>query len=283
MRFSVLGSGSSGNSSFLQSDNFGLLIDVGFGPRQMKQRLNSIGCTWDDVTAVLITHTHRDHWNDKSFKKILQHQVPIYCHGSHMASFRNKCPSYSDLKLGGWLRTFKEDKKLDLGSGIECYPIEVSHDGGRTFAHRIEFGGDLFGDPWSVGYVTDLGTWDDSTAKHFANSSVLAIEFNYDDRMQQVSARPQYLIDRVLSDHGHLSNEQAAAFLKKIIEYSQIASLQNVVQLHLSRECNRPQIALAAAREVLVDMDMEIPVVASQQDAAVEIVGPKIKSQVTSN
>ena len=62
-RFTVLASGSSGNSSLLEVDGFGLLLDIGLGPRQLASRLITSGRSWQNVQAVLLTHTHGDHWN----------------------------------------------------------------------------------------------------------------------------------------------------------------------------------------------------------------------------
>src|SRR5437879_4785364 len=61
------------------------------------------------------------------------------------------------------------------------------------------------------------------------------------------------LIRRVLGDHGHLSNHQAAALLMEVLGRSAAGRLRHVVQLHLSRHCNRPELARKAAGKILRD------------------------------
>jgi hypothetical protein len=82
---------------------------------------------------------------------------------------------------------------------------------------------------------------------------VLALEFNHDVAMQYASGRSPRLIARVLGDRGHLSNAQAAELLREVLRRSATGRLQHVVQLHLSRDCNRPRLAVAAAGAILTE------------------------------
>jgi phosphoribosyl 1,2-cyclic phosphodiesterase len=83
VRFSVLASGSAGNASFLQVDGFGLLIDIGIGPRLIASRLASIGASWQKVNAALLTHTHGDHWKERCLRHLAAMRIPLYCHPRH--------------------------------------------------------------------------------------------------------------------------------------------------------------------------------------------------------
>jgi hypothetical protein len=80
---------------------------------------------------------------------------------------------------------------------------------------------------------------------------VLAVEFNHDVVMERRSGRPRSLIKRVLSAHGHLSNEQAAALVGAVARRSERGRLRHLVQLHLSRDCNRPSVARAAVQGLM--------------------------------
>src|SRR5205807_6237403 len=64
LRFTVLASGSGGNASLVESDGAGVLIDAGLGPRQLAGRFADSGLSWSAVHAVVLTHTHTDHWKD---------------------------------------------------------------------------------------------------------------------------------------------------------------------------------------------------------------------------
>jgi hypothetical protein len=91
----------------------------------------------------------------------------------------------------------------------------------------------------------------------FDGVTVLGLEFNHDVRMQLASRRPEMLIRRVLGDHGHLSNDQAVQFLRNLLDRCG-DRLGHVVQLHLSRECNRPAVAAAAGRSALAGTAVQL-------------------------
>jgi hypothetical protein len=126
---------------------------------------------------------------------------------------------------------------------------------------------DLFGQPSVMAYAADLGTWGPELAKEMSNVDLLALEFNHDVAMEYASGRSSHLISRVLGDEGHLSNEQAAALLHEVLRVSAPGRLRHLVQLHLSRDCNRPALALAAARTVLSAWPAPVEVyIASQHE-----------------
>ena len=83
LRFTVLASGSGGNASLVEAANFGVLIDAGIGPRMLSQRLTAVGQSWASVHAVLLTHTHSDHWKDRTFAHLHRRGIPLYCHAHH--------------------------------------------------------------------------------------------------------------------------------------------------------------------------------------------------------
>ncbi len=129
---------------------------------------------------------------------------------------------------------------------MRCLPLELRHDGGPTFGFHFSGQADLFGPAWAVGYAADLGSWDGDLAAALSDVDLLALEFNHDVAMQRSSGRRPQLIARVLGDDGHLSNEQAAALFRATLGRSTQRRLRTLVQLHLSRECNRPHLAQRA-------------------------------------
>ena len=137
-------------------------------------------------------------------------------------------------------------------------PLSVSHDCGATCGFRIEGPEGLFGPSWAIGYVADLGTWDQDLANALADVDLLALEFNHDETMQRSSGRPRFLIDRVLGDEGHLSNRQATALVHACREASALPCLRYLVTLHRSQQCNSSELVLTAARETIGDADFEI-------------------------
>jgi phosphoribosyl 1,2-cyclic phosphodiesterase len=252
-RFTVLASGSAGNASLLQADEFGVLIDAGLGPRQLGWRLGAVGLSWRHVHAVLLTHTHSDHWKARTLAQLRRLRVPIYCHLSHHDSLRAYAAEFASLCDDDLVRPYDEGETLALSPTLTCLPFSLQHDGGATFGFRFEGSADFYGKAWALAYAADLGSWTPELARVLADVDLLALEFNHDVYLEQTSGRSPYLIARVLGDEGHLSNAQAASLLDAVLRLSTPGRLRQVVQLHLSRECNRPELAAEAAHTVLAE------------------------------
>jgi ribonuclease BN (tRNA processing enzyme) len=264
LRFTVLASGSGGNAALVQSNDFGLLIDLGLGPRQLAARFAAAGLHWSAVRAVVLTHTHTDHWKDRTLAHLHKHGIPLFCHPEHCPVLRLYSPAFTGLENAGLVNSYVGGADMPLAPGMRCRPIAVRHDGGPTFGFRIEGGGDLFGSAPALAYAADLGSWDEGLIDHLADVDLLAVEFNHDVRMERLSGRSYQLIARVLGDEGHLSNEQAATLVRAVLARSQPPRVKHLVQLHLSRECNRPGLAQQAAQAVLDGTD--IALCTAQQD-----------------
>jgi phosphoribosyl 1,2-cyclic phosphodiesterase len=246
LQFTVLASGSAGNASLLEADGFGLLLDAGLGPRLLASRLRAIGASWRRVQAVLLTHTHTDHWNDRTFAHLAKLGIPLYCHEEHQRALRTDSPAFAALESAGLVRGYEVDGPLPLAAGLASRPFRLCHDGGLTCGFRFEGTTDGLGPDWALGYATDLGSWQPELARRLASVDVLALEFNHDVALERSSGRSPRLIARVLGDHGHLSNLQAAALVRQILNLSEPGRLRHLVQMHLSRDCNRPGLAVEA-------------------------------------
>ncbi len=266
LRFTVLASGSGGNASLVEADGFGLLIDVGLGPRQLAARLTAAGSSWSAVQAVLLTHTHSDHWKDRTLAHLCRRRIPLYCHADCQADLRRFSPAFMELASAGLVRPFDAGEELVVAQGLGCRPLPLRHDSGATFGFRIEGARDLFGQAAAVGYVADLGCWDEALADALADVDLLAVEFNHDLAMELASGRSPRLIDRVLGDEGHLSNTQGAALVRAVLSRSEIGRVRHVVQLHLSRQCNRPTLAREAAKAMLDKFAFPVEVHTARQD-----------------
>jgi phosphoribosyl 1,2-cyclic phosphodiesterase len=268
MRFTVLASGSRGNASLLEAGGFGVLLDAGLGPRLLAARLADAGLSWGDIHALVLTHTHTDHWNDRTLAHLRRRNLPLYCHAGHHAALQAYSPAFTSLRAANLIRPFSAGDALELAPGLRCQPLPVRHDGGPTFGFRFEAAPDLFGATCSLAYLADLGCWDDVLASSLADVDVLALEFNHDVALEYASGRSARLIARVIGDEGHLSNEQAAGLLREVLRLSVPGRLKHVIQLHLSQDCNRPHLAFAAARAVLDGHGHEAEVHTASQDEA---------------
>lgn len=271
-RFTVLASGSGGNASLLEHDGFGLLIDCGLQPRLLTSRLRSVGASWERVSAVLLTHTHTDHWKDATLAELRARRVPMYAHPEHYA-FMERAASFATFRAAGLAREYAEGRAFGLTQTLTCLPVRVSHDSAPTFAFRVD-GHDALGPApaWSVGYASDLGCGSPELVEAFAGVDVLALEYNHDELMERASPRPKFLVDRVLGDLGHLSNKQAAELTAAVAGRSGEGFPSHLVQLHLSKDCNRPELAAVAGREALVALNPATEVITARQDSAAKSV-----------
>jgi phosphoribosyl 1,2-cyclic phosphodiesterase len=131
------------------------------------------------------------------------------------------------------------DQPFEPIPGLQFEPIHVPHDWAGTHAFVIE------GFGCRIGYATDLGRVTDELIERFCDLDLLAVESNYDRRMQFDSARPWFLKQRITGGRGHLSNEQALEFVKRVLTRCERLGRrlpEHVVLLHRSLECNCPRL-----------------------------------------
>jgi phosphoribosyl 1,2-cyclic phosphodiesterase len=211
--------------------------------------LNQCGAQSEHIAGALLTHTHSDHVKKASLTWLARHGIPLYCHDGHLQSLR-RWPEVHVLEGKGLLRIYDDRPWIGpLGMRIEAFP--VSHDDGATHGFRIELRVKRSQKVRALGYMADSGIWTEAHAEVLADVDVLAVEFNHDVELQRASGRPFHLIDRVLGDKGHLSNEQGAALVCEVLARSRRGTVHSLVLLHLSEQCNRPELALAAANQAL--------------------------------
>jgi len=230
VRFAVLGSGSSGNATLME---FGdgvsrrrILLDAGLSPRDTGRRLARFGVTIDDLDAILLTHLDRDHFRPTWARACERHDIRVHLHRRHFRVIAG------DRSWRGRVAPFDDDG-FELDGGVAVEPVRLAHDALGTVGYVLQSGAVRFG------FATDLGRVSDLLLERFINLDALAIESNYDRRMQLTSSRPGALKSRIMGGSGHLSNVQALEAVLHIAERSQ---LRRVALLHLSRQCNDPSV-----------------------------------------
>jgi len=233
MKFCVLGSGSKGNATYLESGGTSILIDAGMSGKELDKRLSAIGVELSAIDAILVTHEHNDHIQGVG---ILSRRacIPVYANSatfSAAAKIVNRLFSYNEFETGG---TF-------FFRNLEIHPFSISHDTEDPVGFRISDG------EVSFGYCTDTGKVSRLMLHRLASCQALVLESNHDIEMLQNGTYPPYMKQRIRSSQGHLDNTQTAIFLKELVH----KKLQHVVLAHLSEENNHPEIAFHAAAEAL--------------------------------
>lgn len=234
LRFSVLGSGSGGNSSVLQWAGRSMLIDAGFGPRTTARRLRAAGIDLADLTAVCVSHFDRDHFRPTWMAALLQYRIKLLLHRWHLGDFE-RLPGARLLGRAGLLHVF-DSQPFEVMASLTGTAVRLPHDMKGTTGFLFESAGGR------VGYATDLGHVPAELIHRFAGVDLLAIESNYDPQMQMQSGRPVFLKRRIMGGRGHLSNEQAFDAVRRIVDASPAGCPQHIVLLHRSRQCNCPYV-----------------------------------------
>src|SRR5262249_32725380 len=229
LRYTVLASGSAGNASLIQTSVAGILLDGGLGPQELTARLAQAALSPDSIRAMLLTHTHTDHWKDRTLAWLHKRGVPLYCHAGHHAVLTRQSPAFREMLESGLVRPFAADQDFTPVLGLTCRPFPVRHDSGATFGFRVEGPADLLGRRAAVGSAAARGTWSMPVVEALSDVDLLAVEFNHALELERNSSRPAILIARVLGDEGHLSNDQAAALLRAVLARSTPNRLRHVV------------------------------------------------------
>jgi ribonuclease BN (tRNA processing enzyme) len=259
---SVLASGSRGNAALIATESFGVLIDCGLPPKTLSERLAASGHAWPNIHAVVLTHTHTDHWNRSTLSHLHRYRIPLFLHAAHHESLQELSPEYGKLVQAKLVRLYQDATPFGLGDTLACTPLCVPHDSYPTFAFRIDC--HTPDGVWSIGYASDLGEPPPQLHELFRHVDLLAIEFNHDVPMQKASGRSSFLINRVLGKNGHLSNEQAAQWMQQHLQHDG-NRLRTLIQLHLSRDCNTPALAVAAIEPILQSAPA-VRLITAQQD-----------------
>lgn len=252
----VLASGSGGNAALLATPRTKVLIDAGIGPRVLAGRLAEMGLTVADLDAVLITHLHHDHLRPPTLQPFIRHKVNVCCHQNHIRPLARRGEQARRLAQAGLLWAFEE--KPFRVCEVEVQPMALPHDdegGSFGFVFTLPNGRRAH----RVGYLTDLGHLPPRLLEFLKDLDILALEHNHDPGLLAASGRPERLKARIRGRFGHLSNEQAACVLWKVLERSSRVP-RHLLLMHLSRECNRPELPVRKASEVLSALGAETQV-----------------------
>jgi phosphoribosyl 1,2-cyclic phosphodiesterase len=233
MRFASLGSGSRGNGLLVQQGRTTLLVDCGFGLREVRERLERLGLAPQELTAVVVTHEHGDHLGGV-VRLAGKYALPVYLtHGTWTEASRTSIGQVD-------VRVFDSHVAFPLGD-LEVSPFPVPHDAREP----VQF---VFSDGTRrLGLLTDTGCITTHVVRMLSGCDALVLECNHDPDLLEAGAYPIALKRRIAGDYGHLSNADAARLLAE----TERGRLQHVVAAHLSEQNNRPELARTALSDAL--------------------------------
>ena len=226
MRFALLGSGSRGNATLIESGSTRLLVDCGFSVKETERRLGRLGLEAGSLSAILVTHEHNDHITGVG-ALARKYRLPVWLTpGTHSRGKTGEVPvqhflnCHADFAIG------------DIG----IHPFPVPHDAREPCQFVFNDGSRR------LGLLTDTGRSTPHIEEQLGSCDALILECNHDAQMLMDGPYPPSLKQRVGGGLGHLSNAQAAALLAGI----EAGALQHIVAAHLSEQNNRPELAAAA-------------------------------------
>ncbi len=230
MQVTVLGSGSAGNCTLIETDATAILVDAGLSSRQIAHRLALIGRNIDLINGILLTHEHSDH--TRALGVLCKEKtIPVYANRL-TAEALVTAPEGNEFKKISW-RLFSTGSRFEVGD-LSIESFSVPHDAYDPVGFTIRCG------DTAVGLATDLGHATKLVVERLRTMDALVIESNHDMKLlREDTARPWALKQRIMSRHGHLSNDAAATLTTEVMS----DRLRHVFLAHLSRDCNRPELA----------------------------------------
>ena len=227
MRFASLGSGSKGNSTVVESDTACVMVDCGFGLRNACTRLERIGKSPADLTAIIVTHEHSDHWKGIGALSA-KYNIPVYLSAGSLKA--------KEIQSGEALFNCIDSHKDFYVGDICIKPVPVPHDAREPIQYILSNG------KVQLGILTDLGHFTPHVVSSYSKCDALLLECNYDDDMLLDGPYPRFLKDRVSGMFGHLSNRQAADLLLAL----DLSRLKTLVIGHISAKNNDVSLIKAA-------------------------------------
>ncbi len=246
IRFTVLGSGSTGNSVLITTDETRVLVDAGMSARETVRRMALMGEDPARLDGIIVTHEHGDHAG--GLRVLLKSlPCPVYISGETREAYIRERDGGSEepRRRADVLR----DRTIEITSScefrigeIDFHPFTVPHDAADNFGFTAEYAGVRIATIMDFGHVTTL------VREHLRGCAAIVIESNHSrDMLKACDVYPWELKQRILSRNGHLSNEDVAEWLKDGFD----GTASHIVLAHLSQRANNPFLAKITAEEAL--------------------------------
>ena len=234
-RFCSLFSSSSGNCTYIGSSDGGVLIDAGVSARQITAKLDGIGVSPAEISAIFITHEHTDHVSGLRVFASKNH-IPVYTRAGTLRALEKAGIANCSFDI-----SVVPEEGMESG-GQFIVPFETSHDSAESCGYTVTTSDDR-----KIAVATDTGIVTDATRKAVDGCDLILAESNHDIGMLRNGSYPYMLKRRILSDVGHLSNAACSEFVTELVKNG----TTRIVLGHLSKENNMPDLAFQTSRSAL--------------------------------
>lgn len=242
LRFSVLASGSTGNSFYIESGEEKILVDAGLSGKRIENLLSQVDVDPTDLTRILVTHEHSDHIKGLGIMA-RRYNLPIYANEKTWDAMENQIGKIAlDQKF-----QFNMEETKSFGN-IDIESFAVSHDAADPMFYTFHHEGK------KVALVTDLGYVSERIKKTVEDADAYIFESNHDVSMLRMGKYPWNIKRRILGDSGHVSNEDCALALSDILT----DRTQRIYLAHLSLDNNMKDLARMSVDNILRERGFEI-------------------------
>lgn len=266
MRFTSISSGSSGNVSYIGTESTHILVDAGVTMKAINEGLSSLELSLADIHGIFLTHEHIDHI--RAVGTICRrYELPVYGTLETLQQLiSEKCRKQLGALDRELLHPILPDVPVQIGE-LKVLPFSIDHDAANPVAYRIT------DEKHTVAVATDMGHFDGYIEEHLSGLDALILEANHDIDMLSMGPYPMALKRRILSDHGHLSNDNAGRLLDRVLN----DRIKHVFLGHLSKENNEPELAKRTVELEIDASDSEyssgdFPITVANRDCISEIV-----------
>jgi len=229
LRFTILASSSAGNCTLLELGDTAILIDAGISAKKIYQHLDTLAVPLHRIRALLLTHEHSDH--TAGALQLSKNGIPLYTNSATYHYLREKWGPRTPRML-----VFQNGSPFSIGP-FTILAVPVAHDACDPVAFHIT------AEDLRIGIATDIGTASHLIVHRLRDCHLLYLESNHDPaQLLADTQRPWSVKQRILSHHGHLSNQAAAELAAQLLT----ANTQHLVLGHLSCDCNSVECVRAA-------------------------------------
>ncbi len=251
MKIKVIGSGSKGNCTIIQSKNTTLMIDVGINYQRIEKELSKEKISVNEIDGILITHSHNDHVKGlKTFISKINTKIYI---PRGMVNEIASIVSIDNIEIIEDLFSIR-DISIEL--------LHTSHDTPCSVGYILE------NNNKSIVYITDTGYLNKRILDKIKNKTMYFIESNHDEKMLMEGPYPEFLKRRVISDEGHLSNNITSKSLLKVIGPETVY----IILAHISEHNNTKELAYSTTYNLLKENNIDKKILVANQDESLDLI-----------
>lgn len=235
--FCNLYSGSSGNCSYVGTDNTNILIDCGQSQKRINTALEDLGKDISKIDAIIVTHEHSDHI--KSLGNISKkYNIPVY---ANQKTFDNM-PEQTEMIDENNKRVFNTNDYFEIND-LKIHPFSIPHDAADPCGFNI------YKDDNKISVATDIGHINNEILHKLEESLFILLESNYEPEILRYARYPYYLKQRIAGPNGHLSNQEAGQTIINLLS----SGVNNIMLGHLSKQTNFPELAYKTVMDEIIE------------------------------